>query len=541
MLLIQEKHLYKFMEELISIKNLSVGFNIQNIRTNVVKSISFNIPRGKTVALVGESGSGKTVTALSILQLLPYPSAFHESGEIIYNNIDILKSKKNEIQKIRGKNISAIFQEPMTSLNPLHTVEKQINEILMIHSLISYSKASKKTKELLEQVGLEKISERVKSYPHELSGGQRQRVMIAMSIANNPDLLIADEPTTALDVTVQLQILELIKKLQEKMNMSILFISHDLSVVKKIADYVCIMKEGKIVEQNSKEKIFEQPEHDYTKMLISSQAKKKIVVKNQKETLLDVKDLKVWFPIRKGILKRTSGYVKAVDSINLNLKTKQTIGIVGESGSGKTSLVLAILKLISSRGNIFFNNQDINNIKHKDMKLLRKEIQIVFQDPFSSLSPRMTVEQIISEGLDIHQKNISIKEKKEKIEKILYEVGLDYNKIYKRFPHEFSGGQRQRIAIARALILNPKLLILDEPTSALDVSIQSQILDLLNELQKKYDLSYIFISHDLKVIKAMSDYILVLKNGKIIEEGDSDKIFYSPVHSYTKNLLQSVI
>ncbi|PPR46235.1 MAG: hypothetical protein CFH17_00112, partial [Alphaproteobacteria bacterium MarineAlpha5_Bin7] len=482
-----------------------------------------------------------TVTALSILQLLPYPSAFHESGEIIYNNIDILKSKKNEIQKIRGKNISAIFQEPMTSLNPLHTVEKQINEILMIHSLISYSKASKKTKELLEQVGLEKISERVKSYPHELSGGQRQRVMIAMSIANNPDLLIADEPTTALDVTVQLQILELIKKLQEKMNMSILFISHDLSVVKKIADYVCIMKEGKIVEQNSKEKIFEQPEHDYTKMLISSQAKKKIVVKNQKETLLDVKDLKVWFPIRKGILKRTSGYVKAVDSINLNLKTKQTIGIVGESGSGKTSLVLAILKLISSRGNIFFNNQDINNIKHKDMKLLRKEIQIVFQDPFSSLSPRMTVEQIISEGLDIHQKNISIKEKKEKIEKILYEVGLDYNKIYKRFPHEFSGGQRQRIAIARALILNPKLLILDEPTSALDVSIQSQILDLLNELQKKYDLSYIFISHDLKVIKAMSDYILVLKNGKIIEEGDSDKIFYSPVHSYTKNLLQSVI
>ena len=541
MLLIQEKHLYKFMEELISIKNLSVGFNIQNIRTNVVKSISFNIPRGKTVALVGESGSGKTVTALSILQLLPYPSAFHESGEIIYNNIDILKSKKNEIQKIRGKNISAIFQEPMTSLNPLHTVEKQINEILMIHSLISYSKASKKTKELLEQVGLEKISERVKSYPHELSGGQRQRVMIAMSIANNPDLLIADEPTTALDVTVQLQILELIKKLQEKMNMSILFISHDLSVVKKIADYVCIMKEGKIVEQNSKEKIFEQPEHDYTKMLISSQAKKKIVVKNQKETLLDVKDLKVWFPIRKGILKRTSGYVKAVDSINLNLKTKQTIGIVGESGSGKTSLVLAILKLISSRGNIFFNNQDINNIKHKDMKLLRKEIQIVFQDPFSSLSPRMTVEQIISEGLDIHQKNILIKEKKEKIEKILYEVGLDYNKIYKRFPHEFSGGQRQRIAIARALILNPKLLILDEPTSALDVSIQSQILDLLNELQKKYDLSYIFISHDLKVIKAMSDYILVLKNGKIIEEGDSDKIFYSPVHSYTKNLLQSVI
>ena len=529
------------MSDLISIKNLSVGFNIQNVKTNVVESISFNIPKGKTVALVGESGSGKTVTALSILKLLPYPSAFHETGEIIYNDIDILKSKKNEIQKIRGKNISAIFQEPMTSLNPLHTIEKQINEILMIHSSISSEEATKRTRELLKNVGLENISERVKSYPHELSGGQRQRVMIAMSIANNPDLLIADEPTTALDVTVQLQILELIKKLQEKMNMSILFISHDLSVVKKIADYVCIMKDGKIVEQNIKEKIFEQPQHDYTKMLISSQAKKKTTIEDQKDTLLDVKDLKVWFPIKKGILKRTAGFVKAVNSININLKTKQTIGIVGESGSGKTSLVLAILKLISSKGNIFFNKQDINKINNKQMKILRKEIQIVFQDPFSSLSPRMTVEQIISEGLDIHQKNITLKEKKEKIRKILSEVGLNYNQIYKRFPHEFSGGQRQRIAIARALILNPKLLILDEPTSALDVSIQSQILDLLNELQKKYNLSYIFISHDLKVIKAMSDYILVLKNGKVIEEGKSDKIFHSPINAYTKNLLQSVI
>ena len=529
------------MENLVSIKNLSVGFQSQNIKSNVVNSISFEIPKGKTVALVGESGSGKTVTALSILKLLPYPSAFHDSGEIIYNNIDLLKSKQNEIQKIRGKNISAIFQEPMTSLNPLHTIEKQVNEILMIHSSISYSEASKKTKKLLDQVGLQNISNRIKAYPYELSGGQRQRVMIAMSIANNPDLLLADEPTTALDVTVQSQILDLIKSLQQKMNMSILFISHDLAVVKKIADYVCIMKDGEIVEKNTKENIFSKPQHPYTKILISSQAKKKSSATDQNDLILKANRLKVWYPIKKGFLRRTVDYVKAVDSINFKLGIKQTLGIVGESGSGKTSLVLAMLKLISSSGEIIFKQQNINNINNNHMKKLRKEMQIVFQDPFSSLSPRMTIEQIISEGLDIHEKKLSYDEKQNRIKKITEEVGLNYEDVHKRFPHEFSGGQRQRIAIARALVLKPKLLILDEPTSSLDVSIQNQILDLLNELQDKYNLSFIFISHDMKVIKTMADYIIVLKDGKIVEEGNTNSIFNSPKESYTHRLIQSVV
>ena len=529
------------MINLVQIKKLSVGFQSHRKKSNVVKSISFEIPKGKTVALVGESGSGKTVTALSILKLLPYPSAFHDSGEIIYNNNDLLKSKQNEIQKIRGKKISAIFQEPMTSLNPLHTVEKQINEILMIHSSISYSEATKKTKKLLYKVGLEKIAERIKAYPHELSGGQRQRVMIAMSIANNPDLLIADEPTTSLDVTIQSQILDLIKKLQQKMNMSILFISHDLAVVKKIADYVCIMKDGEIVEKNSKVNIFSNPQHNYTKILIASQVKKKNIVNNNDDLILQINKLKVWYPIKKGIFRRTIDYVKAVDSLNFHLGLRQTLGIVGESGSGKTSLVLAILRLISSNGEIIFNNKNIQNINNKRMKILRKEMQIVFQDPFSSLSPRMTIEEIISEGLDIHEKKITKDEKQNKIREIVKEVGLNYEEIRERFPHEFSGGQRQRISIARALILKPKLLILDEPTSALDVSIQNQILDLLNNLQEKYNLSYIFISHDMKVIKSMSDYIIVLKNGKIIEEGKTKDIFNSPKNPYTEELLTSVI
>ena len=529
------------MENLISIENLSIGFQSQNKVSNVVKSISFNIPRGKTVALVGESGSGKTITALSILKLLPYPSAFHNSGKIIYNNIDLLNSNQKNLQKIRGKNITAIFQEPMTSLNPLHTIEKQLNEILITHQKISYKQASIRTKELLEQVGLEKISKRIKSYPHELSGGQRQRVMIAMSIANNPDLLIADEPTTALDVTVQSQILDLIQNIQKKMNMSILFISHDLAIVKKIADYVCIMKNGEIVEKNTKHNIFSDPQNSYTKILISSQTKKRTFDKIYENKILEVNKLRVWYPIKKGVLRRTIDHVKAVDSINFSLSTKQTIGIVGESGSGKTSLVLALLKLISSNGEIVFNQKNLNNLTNKDMKSLRKEMQIVFQDPFSSLSPRMNVEQIVSEGLDIHYKNSSEKEKQNKIREIIMEVGLEYEDVRRRFPHEFSGGQRQRIAIARALILKPKLLILDEPTSALDVSIQSQILDLLNNLQKKYNLSFIFISHDMKVIKAMADYIIVLKNGTIVEEGSANKIFDFPKEKYTQKLLQSII
>ncbi len=536
-LLTQEKPLIKAMTTLVDIKNLRVGFRSHNESKEVVKSITFKIPKGKTVAIVGESGSGKTVTALSILKLLPYPNAFHKSGKIIFKKKNIISLKENEMQSIRGKNFTAIFQEPMTSLNPLHTVEKQINEILLLHSNYSYKEATKKTLILLRQVGLDDISKRIKSYPHELSGGQRQRVMIAMSIANNPELLIADEPTTALDVTIQIQILDLLKSLQKKFKMSILFISHDLAVVKRIADYICIMKDGKIVEKNTKDKIFNFPKNKYTKKLISSQAKKKSSKNIRKNTILKVKNLKVWFPIKKGIFKRTVDNIKAVDHVSFNLNEKQTLGVVGESGSGKTSLVMAILKLIKSEGEIFFEKKSLKNVNSENLRKIRKKIQIVFQDPFSSLSPRMTVEQIISEGLDIHEKNINNLEKEKKINKVLEEVGLKYNEVKDRYPHEFSGGQRQRISIARAIILKPKLLILDEPTSSLDVSIQSQILDLLNNLQNKYQLSYIFISHNLKVIKSISDYIIVMRNGKIVEKGDKKKIFKKPKSSYTKKLL----
>ena len=529
------------MNTLIDIKNLCVGFKTNQKKQNVVKSISFNIPKGKTVALVGESGSGKTVTALSILKLLPYPSAYHESGEINYQEKNLLSLNNNEIKKIRGKKITSIFQEPMTSLNPLHSVEKQINEIIITHNKISYSKASIKTKELLNLVGLNNISKRIKSYPHELSGGQRQRVMIAMSIANNPDLLIADEPTTALDVTVQNQILDLIINIQKKMNMSILFISHDLAVVKKVADYICIMKDGKIVEQNDKEKIFNFPHHSYTKELILSQTKKKVLQKLSSKKILNVDKLKVWYPIKKGILRRTIDYVKAVDSLNFNIYRGQTLGIVGESGSGKTSLVLSLLKLIKSEGKILFNDINLNQIDNKKMKSLRKDLQIVFQDPFSSLSPRMTIEQIVSEGLTVHEKNLSEDDQRIKIKEVLKEVGMNYDNIKERFPHEFSGGQRQRISIARALILIPKVIIFDEPTSALDVNIQAQILEMLNNIQKEKELSYIFISHDMKVIRAMADNVLVIKNGRIVEEGDANTIFNFPKNDYTKKLIQSVI
>ena len=529
------------MENLISIKNLSVGFRSQNKKNEVVHSVSFDIPKGGTVALVGESGSGKTVTALSILKLLPYPNAYHSSGKIIYNEKNLINLSTKEIQKIRGNNITTIFQEPMSSLNPLHTIEKQINEILLTHKKITSTQASKITKDLLIQVGLEDISRRPKSYSYELSGGQRQRVMIAMGIANNPDLLIADEPTTALDVTIQLQILKLLKNLQKKLNMAILFISHDLAVVKHLADYICIMKDGKIVEQSSTDEIFSNPKHEYTKQLINIKKEKKKINSESNKNILEINNLKVWYPIKKGILKRTVDYVKAVDSVDFSLKENQTLGIVGESGSGKTSLVLALLKLINFNGKVIFNNTNISSIKNAFIKNLRKDMQIIFQDPFSSLSPRMTVAEIVSEGLNIHEKNLTKSEKNKLITDIMNEVGMDYEKIHDRFPHEFSGGQRQRIAIARALILKPKLLILDEPTSALDVSIQNQIIILLNKLQEKYKLSYIFISHDLNVIKAVADYVIVLKNGKIIEKNTSENIFNNPKEAYTKNLILSQI
>ncbi len=525
------------MEKIISINNLSIAFNEY---TEVVKNVNIDVVKGKTTAIVGESGSGKTLSALSILKLLPNGAKI-KTGKIEYNNKNLLNLSQKEIQNIRGNKISTIFQEPMTSLNPLHTINKQIEEIITTHNMISKKEAKKRTIKLLDEVGLNNISSRPKIYPYELSGGQRQRAMIAMSIANEPDLLIADEPTTALDVTIQLQILDLLQNIQRKMGMSLIFISHDLSVVKKLSDYIYVMKDGKIIEFGTKEKIFNDPKHRYTKELVSNQSNIK-VDKNQKgESIINVKDLNVWYPIKKGLLKRTIDYVKAINNVSFNLKIGETIGIVGESGSGKTSLILAILKLIQSKGEIIINKKNLNKLSKKEVLNLRRDIQVVFQDPFSSLSPRMNIEDIISEGLMVHYPKISLVEKRKKLKNILEKVGLEYENTIEKYPHEFSGGQRQRIAIARALILEPKILILDEPTSALDVTIQNQILSLLNNLQKELDLSYVFISHDMRVIRAIANKIIVLKDGLIVEENNSRNIFSSPKSEYTKKLISSVI
>ncbi len=525
------------MEKIIAINNLSIVFNDNK---EVVRNINLDIFKGKTTAIVGESGSGKTLSALSILKLLPSGGKI-KNGKILFKEKDILLLNTNEVQKIRGNKISTIFQEPMTSLNPLHSVNKQIEEMILTHNKITIDEAKIKALELLEEVGLKEISNRPKIYPYELSGGQRQRVMIAMSIANNPDLLIADEPTTALDVTIQSQILDLLTNLQKKLGMTMLFISHDLSVVKKMADFIYVMKSGEIVEKGTSDKIFGDPKDSYTKELISSHTKKKINLNRSKEILLKVENLDVWYPIKKGLFKRTINYVKAINDISFTLNEGESIGIVGESGSGKTSLILAILKLIKSKGKILINNTNINDYKNSQILKLRKNIQLVFQDPYSSLSPRMNVEEIISEGLNIHYPKLLQKEKETKIKDVLSNVGLNYSDCIEKYPHEFSGGQRQRIAIARALILKPKILILDEPTSALDITIQNQIIDLLNNLQKKLSLSYIFISHDMKVIRSISDRVIVLKNGVIVEENTGDKIFAEPKSDYTKNLISSVL
>ncbi len=525
------------MNSVVSIKNLTISFTKNQ---KVVDDINIDIPKGKTVAIVGESGSGKTLSALSILKLLPINAKIN-CGSIIFNNDDLLKLPLKKIEKIRGNKISTIFQEPMSSLNPLHKIDKQIKEIITTHKIVDTASLNKSVLDLLKEVNLAELTNRPNVYSHELSGGQRQRVMIAMSIANNPDLLIADEPTTALDVTVQQQILELLNNIQKERKMSILFISHDLGVVNQIADYIYVMKEGKIIEHGSKLEIFTNPINNYTKELVGFKNKFRKYEQNKEKTILKIENLKVWYPIKKGIFKKTINFIKAIDDINFILNEKETLGIVGESGSGKTSLVLAILKLIKSSGRIEFNDIDLNSINKKKLKNLRKDIQIIFQDPYSSLSPRMNVEEILSEGINVHYPKYSENEKKQMLENILKETGMNYETDYNKYPHEFSGGQRQRIAIARALILKPKVLILDEPTSALDVSIQNQILDLLEELQFKYSLSYIFISHDMNVIKSVSDNILVLKEGKLVEYGNTKKIIDNPKSNYTKKLTSSFI
>ncbi|AZO64665.1 ABC transporter ATP-binding protein [Mesorhizobium mediterraneum] len=524
---------------LLSVRDLSVAFVQESRQSMAVDHISFDIAKGETVALVGESGSGKSVTALSVLKLLPYPAASHPSGKILFQGADLLATDEKALRRVRGNKITMIFQEPMTSLNPLHTIEQQIVEVLTLHQGLGDRQAKARTLELLNEVGIREPEKRLDAYPHQLSGGQRQRVMIAMALANEPELLIADEPTTALDVTVQAQILELLAELKSRKGMSMLFITHDLGIVRKIADRVCVMTKGKIVETGPTKDIFANPQHSYTRHLLAAEPKGKPPAANAAaKPVMTGQDIKVWFPIKKGFFRRTVDNVKAVDGIDVTVRAGQTLGVVGESGSGKTTLGLALARMISSTGTIRFNGRDINELTFNAMRPLRRELQIVFQDPFGSLSPRMSVSEIIEEGLKIHEPKLSPDERDKRIVDVLGEVGLD-PATRNRYPHEFSGGQRQRIAIARAMVLNPRFVMLDEPTSALDMSVQAQVVDLLRSLQAKHDLAYLFISHDLKVIRALANDVIVMRNGRIVEAGPSEQIFERPQTDYTKALISA--
>lgn len=522
---------------LLEVKDLAVSFRAEGRVAEAVRGVSFNIEEGETVALVGESGSGKSVTALSILQLLPYPTAFHPSGSVRFAGQELVGGDEKTLREVRGNRISMIFQEPLTSLNPLHNIEKQVGESLALHKGLRGEAARARIIELLELVGLDDVTSRLKAYPHELSGGQRQRVMIAMALANEPDLLIADEPTTALDVTIQAQILELLQDLQKKLSMSVLLITHDLGIVRKFAHRVCVMTEGEIVETGPAADVFDNPQHPYTAHLASAAPSGNAPAKTPgARTLLSTENLKVYFPIKGGLLRRVRDYVRAVDDVSLSLKEGHTLGVVGESGSGKTTLGMALLRLISSDGAIQFEGEEIAARSFKEMRPLRSEMQVVFQDPFGSLSPRLSISQIIEEGLLVHAPQMSRGDREDRVAKALGEVGLDADWRH-RYPHEFSGGQRQRVAIARALVLEPKLVVLDEPTSALDVSVQAQIVDLLHDLQARHGLAYLFISHDLRVVRAMSDEVMVMKDGKVVETGTADQIFEAPRTDYTKALI----
>ncbi len=526
----------KINQPLLAIRNLSVAFHQPSGTTLAVDKISFQIKRGECVALVGESGSGKSVSALSILKLLPYPTASHPSGSIRFKGREILQASENEMRGIRGNDISIIFQEPMTSLNPLHTIESQIGEILQLHSGISAANARRRTLELLTQVGIPEPETRLKSYPHQLSGGQRQRVMIAMALANQPDLLIADEPTTALDVTVQAQILALLAQIRARHGMSLLFITHDLGIVRRIADSVCVMNGGKIVEQGPVEQVFTSPRHPYTRDLLAAEPKPDPAPPQPNApVVMSADDLKVWFPIKRGLLRKTVGHIKAVDGVSIAVRKGETLGVVGESGSGKTTLGLALLRLISSNGPIVFLGNNIQGLRFKEMRPYRRDMQIVFQDPFGSLSPRMSVGEIVGEGLSVHQPNLSRTEREARVVKALQDVGLDPDTRF-RYPHEFSGGQRQRVSIARAVVLEPDFVVLDEPTSALDMLFQAQMVDLLRELQRKRDLTYMFISHDLRVVASLASHLIVMRGGKVVEEGPASELFKNPKSDYTRAL-----
>lgn len=522
---------------LLELRDLQVSFRGPDADVQAVKGINISISKGETVALVGESGSGKSVSALSILQLLPYPQAYHPAGEVLFDGQDLMKAKPKELQRIRGNRISMVFQEPMTSLNPLHSIEKQVGEVLIKHNGLRPEAARVRVLELLKKVGLQNAENRLDAYPHQLSGGQRQRVMIAMALANEPDLLIADEPTTALDVTVQAQILELLKDLQAEMGMALLLITHDLGIVRKMADRIYVMTDGEVVEEGPTQQIFSHPSHAYTQHLLAAEPKgTPPIVKDGAATVMRAEQLRVWFPIKKGLMRRTVDHVKAVDGIDIRVREGQTVGVVGESGSGKTTLGLALLRLISSDGEIQFENRQIQDLNSSQMRPLRTRMQVVFQDPFGSLSPRLSIGQIVEEGLLVQGTKLDYDERRILVGNALHEVGLD-PKAQDRYPHEFSGGQRQRIAIARAMVLNPRFVMLDEPTSALDMSVQAQIVDLLRDLQKKHNLAYLFISHDLKVVRALADHVLVMKDGRVVEEGPAEQIFDAPRTAYTKALM----
>jgi microcin C transport system ATP-binding protein len=522
---------------LLEVKDLSVDFKVEGGTLEAVRRVSFDIDKGETVALVGESGSGKSVTALSILQLLPYPKASHPSGSILLDGRELVDADERTLREVRGDRVGIIFQEPMTSLNPLHTIDRQIGETLMLHRGMSKAAARARALELLHLVRLQEAEERLGAYPHQLSGGQRQRVMIAMALANEPDLLIADEPTTALDVTIQAQILQLLRDLQQRLGMAMLLITHDLTIVRKVADRVCVMTQGQIVESGPIEEVFQRPRHGYTQRLLAAEPKGRPLSRADDAPLVMAGDnVKVHFPIQKGLLRRTVGYVKAVDGVDLSIRRGQTVGVVGESGSGKTTLGLALLRLLKSEGGIRFRDRNIQGWSSRRLRPLRRDMQIVFQDPFGSLSPRMSVAQIIEEGLTLHGLGGDRRGRRRLVSKVLEEVGLD-PESQDRFPHEFSGGQRQRISIARAMVLEPSFVVLDEPTSALDMSVQAQIVDLLRDLQARRGLAYMFISHDLRVVRALSDHVLVMRDGQVVEQGDAAGVFDRPRHPYTKALM----
>ncbi|WP_339763938.1 ABC transporter ATP-binding protein [uncultured Sulfitobacter sp.] len=521
---------------LLEVQNLRVSFRQEGALTQAVKGVSFTLERGETVALVGESGSGKSVSALSTVSLLG--DSAEVSGSVLYDGQQMIGAGDDLLRKVRGNDISFIFQEPMTSLNPLHTIEKQLGESLALHQGVVGRAARQRILELLNKVGINDAETRLGAYPHQLSGGQRQRVMIAMALANKPDVLIADEPTTALDVTIQAQILDLLKDLKDSEGMGLLFITHDLGIVRRIADRVCVMQHGEIVEQGPTAEIFDNPQHAYTQKLLGAEPSgRPDPVPEDAEVIASTDHLKVWFPIQQGFLRKTVDYVKAVNDASLTVRAGETIGIVGESGSGKTTMALAIMRLIASEGGISFTGQDVRKWSTRELRRLRKDMQIVFQDPFGSLSPRMTCMQIIAEGLTVHNVDPD-RNQRELVRDVMVEVGLDPATM-DRYPHEFSGGQRQRIAIARAMVLRPRLLVLDEPTSALDMTVQVQIVDLLRNLQRKYGLAYLFISHDLKVVRAMSHKVIVMKRGDVVEYGDADTLYENPKSDYTRALLQA--